>query len=68
MLENKTYKREVAFLMLLYLMYLGLYGTVAVLEVLAWPFMFFVAAAFGMEWSSKQTDLFNKGSSKDEKK
>jgi len=53
----KTYKREVAVMLLVYLSYLGLYGRIEALEVLAWPFMLFVGASFGMEWASKQTDL-----------
>jgi hypothetical protein len=53
----KTYKREVATMLLVYLCYVGLYGRIETLEVLAWPFMLFVGAAFGMEWASKQTDL-----------
>jgi hypothetical protein len=53
----KTYKREVAVMLLVYLGYLGLYGRIEALEVLAWPFMLFVGASFGMEWASKQTDL-----------
>jgi len=56
----KTYKREVAVALLIYLAYLGLYGRVEALEVIAWPFMLFVGAAFGMEWASKQTDLVTK--------
>lgn len=58
----KTYKREVAVMLLTYLAYLGLYGRVEVLEVIVWPFMLFVGAAFGMEWASKQTDLVKKDS------
>jgi len=53
----KTYKRETALAVLLYLFYLGLFGRVEVLQVLAWPLMLFVGAAFGMDWARKQTDL-----------
>lgn len=56
----KTYKREAALVVLLYLFYLGLYGRIEALEVLAWPLMLFVGAAFGMEWTSKQTNLANR--------
>jgi len=38
----KTYKRETAILTLLYLGYLGLYGRIEALTVLAWPLMLFV--------------------------
>ena len=55
--EIKTYKREVAFLMFLYIVYLGIVGAVAVLEVVIWPLMLFVATAFGMEWASAQAGL-----------
>lgn len=57
---SKTYKREVAVVALAYLMYLGLIGSVAVLEVLVWPFMLFVGAAFGMSWASSQTSIVTK--------
>ncbi len=56
----KTYKREVAILVLVYLGYLGLYGRVEVLEVLAWPLMLFIGASFGMDWAGKQTELVSK--------
>jgi len=53
----KTYKRETAFLVLCYLSYLGLYGRIEVVEILAWPLMLFVGTAFGMDWAGKQTTL-----------
>lgn len=56
----KTYKRESAIAVLLYLFYVGLYGRIETLEVLAWPFMLYVGAAFGMDWAGKQTDLTTK--------
>jgi hypothetical protein len=56
----KTYKREVAVLVLVYLGYIGLYGRVEVLEVLAWPLMLFIGASFGMDWAGKQTELVSK--------
>jgi hypothetical protein len=62
----KTYKREVAVIVLFYLGYLGLFGRVEALEVLSWPFMLFVGAAFGMEWASRQTDLVIRKKEKDD--
>jgi hypothetical protein len=56
----KTYKREAAIVVLLYLGYMGLYGRVEALEVIAWPFMLFVGASFGMDWAGKQTQLVTK--------
>jgi di/tricarboxylate transporter len=56
----KTYKREVALVVLAYLFFLGLYGRVEVLEILAWPFMLFVGASFGMDWARKQTELVSR--------
>ena len=56
----KTYKRETAIAILLYLGYLGLYGRVEALEVLSWPLMLFVGASFGMDWARKQTELVSK--------
>ena len=54
---GKTYKRETALSVLLYLFYLGLYGRVEIVEILAWPMMLFIGTAFGMEWASRQTNL-----------
>lgn len=59
--REKTYKRELAFTLVLYLFYLGFYDKVAVLEILAWPFMFFVGTSFGMDWASFQTTLATRG-------
>jgi hypothetical protein len=53
----RTYKREVAVVLLVYLMYLGVMDATSVLEIVIWPFMLFVGAAFGMDWAAKQTDL-----------
>jgi len=48
-LKNNTWKEELSILIVAYLMYLGYIGAVGPLEVLVWPFMFFVTAAFGMD-------------------
>jgi hypothetical protein len=50
----KTFKREVAVAILLYLFYLGLFGREAIVEMLVWPFMLYVGAAFGMDWARSQ--------------
>ena len=52
----KTYKREVAKILVGFLMYISLYGEPEVLKIIIWPFMLFVGAAYGMDWASKQTD------------
>ena len=49
LLSNGTWKEELSILIVIYLMYLGYVGAVGPLEVLVWPFMFFVTAAFGMD-------------------
>ena len=49
LLNNGTWKEELSIVIVLYLMYLGYIGAVGPLEVLVWPFMFFVTAAFGMD-------------------
>jgi len=66
--DMKTYKRETAIAVLFYIFYLGLYGRIEVLEVLAWPFMLFIGAAFGMDWAVKQTDLTTKRETKNDQK
>lgn len=47
--RNKTWKEELSILIVFYLMYLGYIGATGPLEILVWPFMFFVTAAFGMD-------------------
>lgn len=54
MKQQKTYKREVSILLLVFLCYLAFIGSVEVLQVLIWPFMLFIGASFGMDWASKQ--------------
>jgi hypothetical protein len=53
----KTYKRETAWISLLFLFYLCLFGRVEVVEILTWPVFLFVGAAFGMDWVAKFTSL-----------
>lgn len=57
---SKTWKRETAWSMLLFCAYTAFIGNVEILEIIIWPIFLFVAAAFGMDWSSKQTDLLGK--------
>ena len=47
--RNKTWKEELSIAIVVYLMYLGIVGAVGPLEILVWPFMAFVTAAFGMD-------------------
>ena len=47
--RNKTWKEELSIAIVVYLMYLGVVGAVGPLEILVWPFMAFVTAAFGMD-------------------
>lgn len=60
LLSNKTYKRELAAVMLVFLFYLALADKNQALEILTLPTYAFAAMAFGMDWSSKQTDLTRK--------
>ena len=53
--RNKTWKEELSIAIVAYLMYLGIVGAIGPLEVLVWPFMFFVTAAFGMDTFSSFT-------------
>jgi len=55
--KNKTYKREVACVILVFLGYLAVVGKTEELKVLVWPGMLYVGAAFGMAWATKQTTL-----------
>jgi len=50
---NKTYKREVAMALLLWLVYLVEVKDTSLVEVLVWPIFSFAAAAFGFDQYSK---------------
>jgi hypothetical protein len=53
-LKGKTWKREVAALLLTFLCYTILGGDVEMVKVIVYPFMTFAAVAFGLDWKSKQ--------------
>ena len=55
--QNKTYKREVAVGLVIWLIWLAEAGNIAALTVVAWPVFLFLGAAYGMEWASKQTTI-----------
>ncbi len=50
---SKTFKREVAVALLLWLVYLVEVKDTALVEVLVWPIFSFAAAAFGFDQYSK---------------
>lgn len=52
-MTSKTYKREVAIALLLWLVYLVEVKDVTLVEVLVWPIFSFAAAAFGFDQYSK---------------
>lgn len=56
----KTYKRELAVSLLIWLVYLVEVKDVTLVEVLVWPIFAFVGAAFGFDAYSKQ--LWDKSS------
>ena len=49
----KTYKRELAVLLLLWLGYIVEVKDVAIIEILVWPVFSFAAAAFGFDQYAK---------------
>lgn len=61
---KKTFKREVAFLMLVFTGFIVWRASAAdpveTLKVIIWPVMLFAGAAWGMEWAAKQTELVGK--------
>ena len=52
-MNSKTFKREVAVALLLWLVYLVEVKDTALVEVLVWPIFSFAAAAFGFDQYSK---------------
>ena len=59
-MAKKTYKRELAMALLIWLAYVVEVKDVAIVEVLVWPIFAFVGAAFGFDAYSKQ--LWDKSS------
>jgi hypothetical protein len=51
---KKTYKREVAIALIVWLAYIVEVKDVSVVEVLVWPIFAFLGAAFGFDSYSKQ--------------
>ena len=58
----KTFKRELAVVIVLFLFYLCIFSSPAIVEVVVWPFMLYVGAAFGMEWAGSQLNEVSKNS------
>ena len=57
-LESKTYKREVAMIMLIHIIYLSTLGdNLEVVRILITPYMLFIVAAFGLDSLRKQMDV-----------
>lgn len=54
--RKKTFKREVAFLILCWLVYLSLFGEVAALELVVWPSFVFISGAYGIDAYFKSAD------------
>lgn len=54
---KKTFKRETAWAFLVIIGYIVFTENVELLKVVIWPFMLFIATAYGMDWASKQTDF-----------
>ena len=53
-MAKKTYKRELAIALLIWLIYVVEVKDVTVVEVLVWPIFAFVGAAFGFDAWGKQ--------------
>lgn len=51
---RKTFKREIAVALLLWLIYVVEVKDVSIVEVLVWPIFAFLGAAFGLDAYSKQ--------------
>jgi hypothetical protein len=63
--SNKTYKRELAVVLLMWLMCLSVYNTEA-LAIVALPVLAVIAGAFGLDWWGK-TGPANKSGTGDER-
>lgn len=47
--KNKTWSRELATLLLLFVCYVAFNGSIDILEIIVWPFVAFAMAAFGFK-------------------
>ena len=52
-MKPKTYKREIAILLFLWLAYIVETKDAKTIEILVWPIFTFSALAFGMDWFGK---------------
>lgn len=51
---QKTFKREVAILLLSFLCYIIYGGDIEMVKVIVYPFVAFAGLAFGLDWKGKQ--------------
>lgn len=56
-MKPKTYKREVAIVLFLWLGYIVETKDVNTIEILVWPIFTFSALAFGMDWFGKSVGV-----------
>lgn len=61
-MKPKTYKREIAILLLIWLAYIVETKDVNIVETLVWPIFTFSALAFGMDWFGKSGGLRDQSS------
>ena len=58
-MSRKTYKREVAMALLVWLAYVVETKDANIIEILVWPIFTFVGLAFGMDWFGKSGGMRN---------
>jgi hypothetical protein len=61
-MKEKTWKRELAVVLLLWLMYVVETKDAGTIEILVWPVFTFAALAFGMDWFGKSSNGLWEGS------
>lgn len=57
---QKTYKRETAWALVLWLVYIVETKNAETIELLVWPVFTFLALAYGMQWAAPNGSVFNK--------
>ena len=53
-IKDKTFKREFAMIVFSVLCWAIFQGDVEMVKILIYPFMAFIALAFGLDWKTKQ--------------
>lgn len=58
----KTYKREIAVMLLIWVVYIVETKDASIIQIIVWPVFTFAAGAFGIDWYGKSVGVRDKPS------